>query len=61
MTWCFRPKTPYGTALARTLSTQELKRLWDSYDGVETADSRISGEAVHLVLNERCEGKYCAV
>jgi hypothetical protein len=56
-----RWKDPYGTDVARTLSTEELKRLWDSYDGIETSDHRISGEAVHLVLNERREGKYCAV
>lgn len=54
-------KEPYGTDKARKLSTIELKALWDSYDGAETADYLISGEAVHLVLNERGEGKYCAV
>lgn len=52
---------PYGTAKARASTTDHLKRLWDSYDGAETADDEISGEAVHLVLNERGEGRYCAV
>lgn len=55
--WC----DPYGTKIARTLSTDALKNLWDSYDGVETSNKLISGEAVYLVLNERGEGKYCAV
>lgn len=52
---------PYGTRRARALSTDALKALWDSYDGAETADPEIHGEAVHLVLNERGEGDYCRV
>lgn len=50
-----------GVKAARQLSTSALKALWDSYDGAETSDPAISGEAVHLVLNERGEGLYCAV
>lgn len=45
----------------RTLPTDELKRLWDGYDGAEVGDRNTSGEAVHAVLNERGEGEYCAV
>lgn len=52
---------PFGTEYARTLTTEDLKLLWDSYDGAETSDERVSGEAVHMVLNERKEGSYCAV
>ena len=54
---------PYGTDYARTLSTKKPKELWDKYDGIDTSigDEKISGEAIHLVLNERKEGKYCAV
>lgn len=58
---CTPQKEPYGTHLARKEATDDLKRLWDSYDGAETANPLISGEAVHMVLNERGEGKYCAV
>lgn len=52
---------PYGTHRVRKLSTRTLKRLWDSYDGIEPDDDIISGKAVHMVLNERKEGAYCAV
>jgi hypothetical protein len=56
-----KTQEPYGTHRARKLTTDELKKLWDSYDGIETSDPFISGEAVHMVLNERREGSYCAV
>lgn len=54
---------PYGTDYARTLSTEKLKELWDKYDGSDDTigDDNISGEAIHLVLNERKEGSYCAI
>lgn len=54
---------PYGTDYARTLSTEKLKELWDKYDGIDTSigDDNISGEAIHMILNERKEGSYCAV
>ena len=56
------PREPMsGVFRARRLSTDALKRLWDSYDGAVTSDPEISGEAVHCVLNERGEGRYCAV
>ena len=53
----------FGTAYARTLPTETLKSLWDSYDGSDDSipDKAISGEAIHCVLNERGEGFYCAV
>lgn len=51
----------HGVRKARSLDTDTLKRLWDSYDGTATSDEEISGEAVHRVLNERGEGSYCAV
>ncbi len=59
----FRPRrrSQPGEVKARGLSTEALKALWDSYDGAETADPAISGEAVYVVLNEREEGEYCAV
>lgn len=53
--------TPSGLDKCRTLATDQIKALWDSYDGAVTADPEISGEAVHMVLNERGEGAYCAV
>jgi len=46
---------------ARKLTTETLKALWDSYDGVETSDPEIGGEEVHCLLNARGEGLYCAV
>lgn len=45
----------------RKLSTKQLKKLWDSYDGIKTKNPLYSGESVHTVLNERGEGDYCAV
>lgn len=56
-----RPRPPAGYEKCRAMATDDLKRLWDSYDGAETADPEVSGEAVHLVLNQRGEGIYCAV
>ena len=56
-----RPRPPAGYAKCCAMPTDDLKRLWDSYDGAETADPEVSGEAVHLVLNQRGEGIYCAV
>lgn len=48
--------------LVRSLPTENLKALWDSYDGAEvTAYPAINGETVHLVLNERGEGDHCRV
>lgn len=53
----------------RKLSTEELKALWDGFDG--DAEPGTPGyfwpenaphiEDVHRLLNERSEGDYCAV
>lgn len=44
----------------RTMSRDELRRLWDSFD-----ESSFCGEYycedVHLVMNEKGDGEYCAV
>ena len=55
--WGKRP----GYWKAKNLTTNELKALWDSYDGAETSDAEITGEEVHYLLNLRGEGAYCAV
>lgn len=39
----------------------QLKALWDSFDGIETSDPNVSGEDVHMELNRRGEGHYCPV
>lgn len=44
----------------RSLSTDQLKALWDSWDG-HSLQQGISGETIHRVLNERGQGLYCAV
>lgn len=45
---------------ARKLTTDQLKAAWDRYDGIDQPGDP-SGEHIHLVLNERGEGAYCAV
>jgi hypothetical protein len=54
---------PHGTITARGMTTTELKAAWDRYDGTDESIGieRLTGEAIHLVLNERGEGQYCAV
>lgn len=47
--------------LMSELTTDQLKQFWDSYDGAKTSDPIVSGEMVHLELNLRGEGDYCAV
>lgn len=42
----------------RLLTTKELKKLWDS-DLLD--DTGFAVEAIHSELNNRDEGKYCAV
>lgn len=37
-----------------------VKALWDAYDG-SNAPNGFEGETIHLVLNKRGEGAYCAV
>lgn len=52
----------YDDELARLsqMDTDSVKRLWDAYDG-SNAPLGISGEAIHMDLNRRGEGRYCAV
>lgn len=38
---------------------EKVKALWDQYDGTN-APNGFEGEAVHLELNLRGEGCYCA-
>ena len=53
---------PAGAGIARTLTTERLKALWDAWDGCsDTDEPGVSGEAVHWVMNERGEGAYVAV
>lgn len=46
--------------LMRGMSDDEVKGLWDRYDGCNAPDD-ISGEAIHFELNMRGQGIYCAV
>jgi len=46
-------------ALSR-LSVEEVKRLWDEYDGCNCPGG-VSGEMIHHHLNAHGEGAYCAV
>jgi hypothetical protein len=39
---------------------EKVKALWDAYDGTN-APNGFSGEVIHLVLNKRGHGDYCAV
>lgn len=53
---------PAGAGIARSLTTERLKALWDAWDGsADTDEPGVSGEAVHWVMNERGEGAYVAV
>lgn len=45
---------------AYRLTVQELKNLWDRYDGCN-APGGFDGEAIHMALNLHGEGGYCAV
>ena len=42
------------------MTTEQVKALWDRYDGINDPDG-ISGEAIHMDLNLRGEGEYCAI
>lgn len=44
----------------KDVSTEQLKRLWDAYDGTN-APLGFAGEDIHLELNMRGDGRYCAV
>lgn len=39
---------------------EQLKRLWDQYDGDNSPDG-YEGEEIHLALNLRGHGSYCPV
>lgn len=42
------------------MAVDELKALWDAYDG-SNSPGGFEGEDIHLALNLRGEGSYCAV
>lgn len=42
------------------LSTTTLKAMWDRWDAMNDVDG-MSGEDIHMELNRRGEGHYCAV
>jgi hypothetical protein len=42
------------------MTTDEVKELWDRYDGTNDPDG-FDGEDIHRELNRRGEGLYCAV
>lgn len=44
----------------RCMPTEELKRLWDLYDGTNEPEG-VYGEDIHFELNRRGEGQHCAV
>lgn len=44
----------------KSLSIEELKHLWDRYDGTNEPEGYL-GEDIYYRLNERGEGYYCAV
>jgi len=46
--------------LLKNVSTEQLKKMWDAYDGTNSPLG-FSGEDVHMELNFRGEGAYCAV
>ena len=47
-------------ALLKPLSDEALMKLWDEYDGCNTPGGH-SGEDIHMELNQRGLGHYCAV
>lgn len=42
------------------LSVEQLKALWDQYDGINSPGG-FWGEEIHRELNQRGAGDYCAV
>lgn len=44
----------------RAMPVDRLKQLWDAWDGSGTVEG-YDGEDIHRVLNEKGEGRYCAV
>lgn len=51
---------PYHNDKIKLLSIDELKSLWDEYDGANEPDD-YWGEDIHYRLNELGHGEYCAV
>lgn len=43
-----------------SLPLDRVREIWDEYDG-ENSPRGFSGEAVHMELNRRNDGGYCAV
>lgn len=54
-----RRLTEEEQALSR-MTVQQLRNLWDRYDGGNSPGG-FSGEAIHIVLNLKGDGSYCAV
>lgn len=58
----FTRKVVSGVRDARDATTEELKRVWDEWDGdPETMFYPFDMEQVHAELNRRGEGSHCAV
>lgn len=53
---------PYLPELDRLaeMDTEAVKRLWDAYDGTNDPGG-FDGVSIHIDLNRRGEGIYCAV
>lgn len=51
---------PDESARMAPMSDDAVKKLWDAYDGCNSPQG-ICGEAIHLELNLRGHGEYCAV
>lgn len=60
MTESTRRYVAEARARMENVPTEQLKRMWDAYDGMN-APLGFSGEDIHLELNMRGEGSYCAV
>jgi len=48
------------SALFEKYSDNDLRRLWDEYDGFNTPDG-FCGEDIHNEMNRRGNGENCAV
>lgn len=53
---------PYAAELDRMagMELSDVRKLWDAYDGTNSPLG-FSGEAIHMELNLRGDGLYCAV
>lgn len=45
----------------RAMSVVELRKLWDSFDEETSFCGEYDCADVHMVLNEKGDGEYCAV